>query len=78
MSKPYIYAPIPEFDQYTQYVSQMVPVDMGDHYFVGVEVHTASAVFNEDLENLLLEEMGGLSVTRDEFLQLMLEKGKID
>ena len=59
--KPYIYAPIPGFDQMTQYVSQMEPVDMGDHYFVGVEVRTASAVFDEELEateNLLLEEMG--------------------
>ena len=25
--KPYVYAPIPEFDQETQYVSQMVPVN---------------------------------------------------
>lgn len=39
MDKPYIYAPIPEFDQETQYVSQMHPVDMGDNYFVGIEVH---------------------------------------
>ena len=37
--KNYIYAPIPEFDQETQYVSQQAPVDMGDHYFVGIEVH---------------------------------------
>jgi len=58
MLKPYIYAPIPEFDQLTQYVSQMVPVDMGDHYFVGVEVHAASAVFDGELEDLLLVEMG--------------------
>ncbi len=57
-TKPYVYAPIPEFDQLTQYVSQMVPVDMDDHYFVGVEVHTASIVFDEELEDLLLEEMG--------------------
>ena len=56
--KPYVYAPIPEFDQGTQYVSQMVPVDMGDHYFVGIEVHTASAVFDEQMETLLLAEMG--------------------
>ena len=25
--KPYVYAPIPAFDQETQYVSQMVPVN---------------------------------------------------
>lgn len=41
MIKPYIYAPIPEFDQTAQFVKQMVPVDMGDHYFVGIEVHRA-------------------------------------
>jgi hypothetical protein len=58
MQKPIIYAPIPEFDQLTQYVSQMQPVDMGDNYFCGIEVHTASSVFDEELENLLLEEMG--------------------
>ena len=57
MIKQYIYAPVPEFDQTTQYVSQMVPVDMGDHYFVGIEVRAASAVF-DDLEDLLLAEMG--------------------
>ena len=56
--KTYVYAPIPEFDQMTQYVAQMEPVDMGDHYFVGIEIHTASAVFDEEIENLLLEEMG--------------------
>lgn len=39
MNKPYVYAPIPEFDQETQYVAQMAPIDMGDHYFVGIEVH---------------------------------------
>lgn len=58
MPKEYIYSPIPEFDQLTQYVSQMVPVDMGDHYFVGIEVHASSAVFDEELEDLLLQEMG--------------------
>lgn len=56
--KPYVYAPIPVFDQFTQYVAQMVPVDMGDHYFVGIEVHTASAVLDGELEDLLLSEMG--------------------
>lgn len=56
--KPYIYAPIPVFDQMTQYVSQMTPADMDDHYFVGIEVRTASVVFEETLENLLLQEMG--------------------
>lgn len=58
MKKSYIYAPIPTFDQMTQYVCQMAPVDMDDHYFVGIEVHTASAVLDSELENLLLSEMG--------------------
>lgn len=56
--KPYVYAPIPEFDQMTQYVTQIEPVDMGDHFFAGTEVRTASVVFDETLEDLLLEEMG--------------------
>ena len=58
MLKPYIYAPIPEFDQMSQCVKQMNPINMGDHFFVGIEVHTASAVFDEQLEDLLLKEMG--------------------
>jgi hypothetical protein len=37
--KPYVYAPIPEFDQETKYITQMAPIDMGDHYFVGIEIH---------------------------------------
>ena len=56
--KPYVYAPIPQFDQATQYVTQIAPVDMGDHYFVGIAVRAASAVFDEQLEDLLLAEMG--------------------
>lgn len=56
--KPYVYAPILEFDQLTQYLTQMPPVDMGDHYFVGIEVRTASSVFDTELEDLLLAEMG--------------------
>lgn len=36
--KPYVYAPIPEFDQCTQAVFQLEPEDRGDHVFVGVEV----------------------------------------
>ena len=38
-TKPYVYAPIPEFDQETLYITQMAPIDMGDHYFVGIEIH---------------------------------------
>ena len=38
MTKPMVYAPIPEFDQATQAVFQTEAVDMGDHIFVGVVV----------------------------------------
>ena len=38
MQKPIIYAEIPEFDQMTQAVFQMEPVDMGGYIFVGNEV----------------------------------------
>ena len=36
--KPVIYAEIPDFDQQTQAVFQLEPVDMGDHIFVGNEI----------------------------------------
>lgn len=36
--KPVIYAPVPVFDQSAQYVVQLAPVEMEDHFFVGVEV----------------------------------------
>ena len=36
--KPVVYAPVPEFDQMTQYVVQVEPVDMGDYIYVGNEV----------------------------------------
>ncbi len=32
------YAQVPDFDQQTQAVYQLEPVDMGDHVYVGVEV----------------------------------------
>lgn len=38
MTKPIIYAPIPDFDQETQAVYQTEPVDRGDHIGIGVEV----------------------------------------
>lgn len=40
--KPIVYAQIPEFDQKTQAVFQLEPVDMGDHIFIGVEVRDVS------------------------------------
>lgn len=38
MQKPKIYAPVPEFNQESQYVVQLEPVDMEDCIFIGVEV----------------------------------------
>jgi hypothetical protein len=37
--KEFVYSPIPEFNQETQYVKQSTPVDMGDYIFVGVEIY---------------------------------------
>lgn len=38
MRKPTVYAEIPDFDQRTQSVYQVAPVDMGDYIYMGVEV----------------------------------------
>ena len=38
MQKPIVYAEIPEFNQTTQAVFQLPPVEMDDHIFVGVVV----------------------------------------
>lgn len=38
MTKPIIYAPIPDFNQETQAVYQLEPVDMGEYIEIGVEV----------------------------------------
>jgi hypothetical protein len=38
MQKPIIYAEIPEFNQETQAVFQLEPVDMGDYIYAGNEV----------------------------------------
>ncbi len=38
MRKPKIYAQVPDFDQQTQAVYQLEPVDMGDHVYVGAQV----------------------------------------
>ena len=37
-SKPVVYAEIPEYDQETQAVFELPPVDNGDHIFVGLKV----------------------------------------
>jgi len=38
-TKPFVYAPIPDtFDQATQYVVQLEPVEKKDHVFIGVEI----------------------------------------
>lgn len=38
MQKSIIYTPIPEFDQMTQAIFQLEPVDMGDYVEIGVEI----------------------------------------
>ena len=38
-AKPIAYEDVPIFDQSTQYVVQQDPVDVGDHIFMGVEIH---------------------------------------
>lgn len=48
------YADIPDFDQSAEYVSQVKPVDQGDHIFVGVEIHELENVddpYEDDLLN---------------------------
>lgn len=37
-AKPVVYAEIPEYDQETQAVFELPPVDNGDHIFVDLEV----------------------------------------
>ena len=37
-AKPVVYAEIPEYDQETQAVFELPPVDNGDHIFVGLKV----------------------------------------
>lgn len=37
-SKPVVYEEIPEYDQETQAVFELPPVDNGDHIFVNLEV----------------------------------------
>jgi methyl coenzyme M reductase subunit C len=38
MEKEIRYAEIPAYDQETQYVIEMAPVDMGDYIYIGLEV----------------------------------------
>lgn len=38
MQKPIVHAPVPEFDQTTQMVRELPPVEHEDHIFVGVEI----------------------------------------
>ncbi len=38
MTKPIVYAPIPDFDQETQAVFQTEPADKGEYIEIGVEV----------------------------------------
>jgi hypothetical protein len=50
-SKPVVYAEIPEYDQETQAVFELPPVDNGDHIFVGLEVRE---VPRDDAEDEML------------------------
>lgn len=76
MPKEYIYSPILDFNQETQYVTQKYPVDMGDHYFVGIEVKTASSVVERAVEAMLIDMEP--TMTRDEYLDKMVAEQKID
>ena len=76
MPKEYIYSPILDFNQETQYVTQKYPVDMGDHYFVGIEVKTASSVVDKAVETILVDM--GPTMTRDQYLDKMVAEQKID
>lgn len=48
MQKPIVYAEIPVFDQGTQAVFQLQPVDMGNHFFVGIEIRDVEV---DEVEN---------------------------
>jgi hypothetical protein len=50
-AKPIVYAEIPEYDQETQAVFELPPVDNGDHIFVGLEVRE---VPRDDAEDEML------------------------
>lgn len=50
-AKPVVYAAIPEYDQETQAVFELPPVDNGDHIFVGLEVRE---VPRDDAEDEML------------------------
>ena len=50
-AKPIVYAEIPEYDQETQAVFELPPVDNGDHIFVGLKV---VEVPKDDVDNEML------------------------
>ncbi len=50
-AKPVVYAEIPEYDQETQAVFELPPVDNGDHIFVGLKV---VEVPKDDVDNEML------------------------
>lgn len=45
--KPVIFAEIADFDQSTQYIVQLDPVDNGDHIFIGNEIKQLELDNNE-------------------------------
>lgn len=54
MTKKITYAEIPKFDELTQYVVQLSPVEFEDEIYYGVEVKNIeiSDNFSDDLEQL--------------------------
>lgn len=53
MEKAVIYAEIPEFDQATQYVVQLPPVEMADAIYYGVEVKELEIVEEPEMTDTL-------------------------
>lgn len=56
MQKPIIYSKIINFDETTQFVTQLDPIDMGDYVFVGLQVQTTDNI-NELAENATAEQI---------------------
>lgn len=51
MPKPIVYEDIPEFDQETQVIYQLAPVEKDDCIFYGVEIVDVPIQEDEDEEN---------------------------
>ena len=57
MQKQEIYAEIPIFDQQTQAIYQLDPVDMGEYIFYGVEVRDLPPDDGGDMDFIKLAEV---------------------